>query len=806
MRTLLADSIKKNFKKHGWTNVSTRVRSVRLRRAPRARIDAYTQRADLFASTKLTVRQGSKLTIALSGEFGSALRAHDPCFIAVQRGYATAKGTYVNEAGQTVYLSIPLRLTGLSLPGILVPSGSSASATPPPVAPAPIEEPRAPEIVTPPAGSPPSDPIYTATATPTAPVASTPLRTPAPILTATRTYMPTATATATPTRTPIRTPSPILTATQTYMPTATATPTRTPTRTPTPTPTATAIPTSPFPSTLYVATSSEANDANSGTSPTQPLRTLQAAHSKAQPGTTIRIGPGVYRQSLTITKSGTAELPIRWWVESPSQTVFTGADVVPVVNRVSSTLYSFPFNHVFLGWITKLNSKGEPMRAHPDDQYHELLGRSEQVIVDDQLLKQVLSKDEITNGSFYVSASESRIYLRHSTDRDLSQLATAGRVQTSTRGEIIALKASYNQLHGFHVKYAASRAQLGAIAVHDWYSEGNVLAGLWVERVNGDGVSINGKRLVLRDSVLSDNGSVGLSGGGLDQAAIVRNKILRNNTERYSSGWQAGGAKICWSKNSLFAENEFSENIAGPGLWLDISAHDIEIRHNVFHKNDEVGLHYEISWNANIHDNLFVRNGVVPTNESWGINGGLSLSSSHSSRVVHNLFVDNFENLQFREMYRTTEVFDANWRDIGDIEIWNHTHTIEGNYFLNRTDRLHIAGWFAVTDKRHWPASSLMSLPNRPVPDPAGKGPLENLSLTFSGNRYSALSPTATAIRWGPTWANYLEQYPNTSVAQQHLGIFPTESIVQSPTLLAEMKSELSKMGTFMAQYSALMD
>lgn len=521
---------------------------------------------------------------------------------------------------------------------------------------------------------------------------------------------------------------------------------------------------------------------------------------------TIRIGPGVYRQSLVITKSGTLERPIRWVVESPQSTLFTGADIVPGIKHVSDTLYSFPFVHAFVGWCDKLNSKGEPMRSHPCESYHERLGRVEQVIVDDELLRQVLSKAEVTSGSFYVSASEGLIYLRDKMGQDLSQLAAAGRVQTSVRSEVIALKASYNELDGFNVAYAANIAQVGAIAVHNSNSEGNVLSNLRVEQVSGDGVSISGKGLILRDSVLIENGSVGLSGGGLDQATIIRNKVLKNNTERYSSNWQAGGAKVCWSKNSLFAENEFSENLAGPGLWLDISAQNIEIRHNVFHRNEEVGIHYEISWTADIHDNLIVRNGTVPTKESWGANGGISLSSSHNSRVVHNLFVDNFENLQFREMSRDTPVYDANWRSTENMEIWNHHHEIVGNYFSSRTNRPHIAGWFNVIDHRHWPTSSQIKPIGRDTPLESGKGPLETLSFQFGNNRYSALTTNATAIRWGTTWASYREQYPDIAVAQAYLGIFPTDTSDKNSLVLAEMRAELGRMGPFLNSYAALLD
>lgn len=60
--------------------------------------------------------------------------------------------------------------------------------------------------------------------------------------------------------------------------------------------------------TLYVATNG--NDANAGTSQTAPLRTIQKAADISLPGDHIIVAPGTYRESVNITRSGTATNPI----------------------------------------------------------------------------------------------------------------------------------------------------------------------------------------------------------------------------------------------------------------------------------------------------------------------------------------------------------------------------------------------------------------------------------------------------------------------------------------------------------------
>ena len=60
--------------------------------------------------------------------------------------------------------------------------------------------------------------------------------------------------------------------------------------------------------TLYVSPSGD--DGNPGTSPGAPLRTVQHAASLAQAGDLVLIQPGVYRESVSVPRSGTAAQPI----------------------------------------------------------------------------------------------------------------------------------------------------------------------------------------------------------------------------------------------------------------------------------------------------------------------------------------------------------------------------------------------------------------------------------------------------------------------------------------------------------------
>lgn len=565
----------------------------------------------------------------------------------------------------------------------------------------------------------------------------------------------------------------------------------------------------------YVGTGVNASDTNSGTLINQPLATLQAAHAKVKPGDTVNIGPGLYRQSLTITKSGTAERPIRWFVREPLNTQLTGADIVDKVVREPKGVYSFEFSHKFIGWCgdkdengnQALNKLNEPRRAHPCNKYHEVIGRAEQVLVEGKNLTHVLKQPaELLPGEFYFSASQGKVYLRDRSDRDLTALPPDSLIETSKRTVGILLQnASYNHLQGFHVTHVANKAQSGAVEISGINSDHNVLRRFKIEKASGDGLALQGKRHLVANSIFSENGSVGVSGGALFQLIFANNKVTKNNTKRYDSNWQAGGMKICAARDSLFRENLFEENYGGPGLWFDISVDFVEIDRNVFHKNEQSGLFYEISTNPLIHDNLFMGNGVNPPEGSWGANGGLSISSSHGAKVYHNIFVDNLENLQFREQARSTPVFYPDWTSTQDTEIWNHHNAISNNYFLSTNNKPHVRGWFGTLDARHWPRNSQARPLSRPVSSPTGRGPLENLALSFTGNAYSTTKSGSPAVVWGPSWS-YHERYQTLADGQRFLGIFGTERELPATDLVPVIKAEMLKMGPFINSYAWLVN
>jgi parallel beta-helix repeat protein len=108
----------------------------------------------------------------------------------------------------------------------------------------------------------------------------------------------------------------------------------------------------PEPSLRTLHVSPTGDDANPGT-PGAPLRTIQRAADLAQAGDLVLVKPGVYRETVTVPRSGTASQPIVFRGDGPGA-ILDGADAAIAAgvtwtaggNGVHSRGLAFPTGHV----------------------------------------------------------------------------------------------------------------------------------------------------------------------------------------------------------------------------------------------------------------------------------------------------------------------------------------------------------------------------------------------------------------------------------------------------------------------------
>src|SRR5579883_3434141 len=132
-----------------------------------------------------------------------------------------------------------------------------------------------------------------------------------------------------------------------------------------------------------------------------PWRTIQHAADAVHPGDTIEIGPGIYRESIRLHRGGASQAPVNLIAKPGARVVITGADRLRNWTHESGSdpIYSHEWPYLFpIGG----NPDGTPALTHPGDREHELTGRAEQVIENDRLLRQVLRREQLSHGTFYV--------------------------------------------------------------------------------------------------------------------------------------------------------------------------------------------------------------------------------------------------------------------------------------------------------------------------------------------------------------------------------------------------------------------
>jgi parallel beta-helix repeat protein len=210
---------------------------------------------------------------------------------------------------------------------------------------------------------------------------------------------------------------------------------------------------------------------------------------------------------------------------------------------------------------------------------------------------------------------------------------------------------------------------------------------------NAPGAALmDGSNMVIENNCLANNGQYAINGysydsdndpniaspvtGGPHDITVKGNEMSFNNTCNWDSAPSfpiaipaacsgisrdcgcAGGAKFWQNQNVTITGNYVHDNYGDPGLWPDTGNDGFTITGNYISGNWGVGLFYEVSYNALIQNNTFVRNGIGegPTNSGFPTGAIYISESGGDSRVPTaanistitisgNVFTDNWDGV-----------------------------------------------------------------------------------------------------------------------------------------------------------------
>jgi hypothetical protein len=167
----------------------------------------------------------------------------------------------------------------------------------------------------------------------------------------------------------------------------------------------------------------------------------------------------------------------------------------------------------------------------------------------------------------------------------------------------------------------------------------------------------------LNGNCLRNNGQYGFSSylpDGVVNLTVSGNEISGNNTDNWEvrqPGCGCTGGGKFWDTKGATVTNNYVHNNRGVGLWADTNNTGFLFSGNYIADNDNEGLMYEISYNAAITNNTFIRNAIVegPTNTGFP-SGAIYLSESGSDPRAGSTYGSSFEI--------SGNVFTDNWAGI----------------------------------------------------------------------------------------------------------------------------------------------
>ncbi|MGR3274501.1 right-handed parallel beta-helix repeat-containing protein [Acaryochloris marina NIES-2412] len=372
---------------------------------------------------------------------------------------------------------------------------------------------------------------------------------------------------------------------------------------------------------------SSASDRNPGTE-NKPFRTINAAAQQAQPGDTILVHAGIYRERVIPPRSGNPDQPIVYEAAPGETVVLRGSEVwsaTPVSADASTTSSAY--------WEGPL-----PKQLFPDpDPFTKQLERMPegylrgQVFCQSLPLRQVLDQDTLTAqpGAWYFDPQKR--WLRVHLDQAYP-VSKPPFLEVSTRRAVFAPKIrglSYIHVKGFVMEHGANpfpsgfwrsqSPQAGILSTRSgnhWLIENNTVRfakSLGIDSGSEGRYDIDGLEQpipegvgyhVIRNNRVTDNGAGGIAGWKQTASLIAYNVVERNNRLGFTAP-ETGGIKVHGFVDGQIIGNVLRNNECF-GVWVDNVYRNARVSRNLVLGNQGAGIFVELGGGPILVDNNVV--------------------------------------------------------------------------------------------------------------------------------------------------------------------------------------------------------
>jgi hypothetical protein len=429
--------------------------------------------------------------------------------------------------------------------------------------------------------------------------------------------------------------------------------------------------------TVYYVCGSSGSDDNKGDVNT-PFNTIQYASNLAQPGDTIMVQPGIYRERVAPPRGGTSTtLPIIYKSVVPKGAIIRGSIPWNPREQFSDNIYCDtldtslftdtsaidgpnPFRIPFC--VTPYGRNGAPeyiggdKTANPNMVY--TLG---QVFVNDTMYKQSPFMNEMQNipNTWYYDMSSNKLYVHLSENIDNCQ------IEITNQRRLFAphiRQLRYITVDGFVIERCGNNypnqfwtvpqnQQAGMIGTRSgrfWTIQNNVIqfaSGIGIDWGNEGGATqdlekgSNGQASgsygnIIKNNCICDNGAAGTASFMGKNFTFSNNLVEHNNNLLFygTRRWESAGLKVHTPSNSIITNNIIRDNYCN-GIWSDQGAGQNSIfKNNIIINNKGYGLNFEIGTNTS---------GKVLNNIFDGNEYNITFATSGGCLIAHNLFLSS---------------------------------------------------------------------------------------------------------------------------------------------------------------------
>ncbi len=339
---------------------------------------------------------------------------------------------------------------------------------------------------------------------------------------------------------------------------------------------------------------SNASDRNPGTAKS-PLKTIAeglkraAIDKRKNKSVKVLIRPGLYREAGDIyiyPKGAKTNAPLIIEPIEAGKIIIDGSDIYEgwKAEREDSNLYYHKWTN---DW-----GKFDDANAGSQDPWPDMLRRREIVFVNDRCLRQVLSKKELAEDTFYVDESNDKIYIKSEVD------ITTALVEIGIRRKLFGLRNMKNIIvRGITVQKSAngfiSDAAFGINECDNVLIEN--CGAVWNNFI---GFSFwNSKDVLVTQCLGSSNGYKCSTGKNIN--LVIEDTEISYNNRRGAWGeyyaWDTAGIKAWQENNITFRRCRFIGNLSC-GLWFDTDQPDttkVVIEDCEFFRNYLQGIAFE---------------------------------------------------------------------------------------------------------------------------------------------------------------------------------------------------------------------